>query len=428
MENTIDVIDLPYPRDFLPKQWEVLDAVEKYRYILYSGAYGAGKTLLLSHIIIQQCINYPRSLWFAGSQTVPMLRDTFVRTFLEELEMYQEKLRENKIHLFLEKSWKPSIMSFTFFNDSEVLFRSCDEPTKFKSLNLDGFAIDEPVDISEEVFKMLQGRLRASHTKHHMGVMAGNPSGFTNWVYRRFFEEKTDEYFVVHTTTYDNTYLQDDYIKSMESSYDDDYIKRYLKGEWGSFEGLVYKDFSYKKHVGDYRDTSVKYYIGGYDDGYRNPACLITLGIDADNKIYVVDEFYKNEKTSPEIAKSIDNLNKRFPYRRIYADPSAVQAIEAMKNVKLPVVDGNNKLEPGVAKLKGLFKHDWIFIDKNCKNLLKELESYRYEKDKFTRNFSEKPIAKDDHACDALRYGITEFNPYKTPTIMGAGHFAHQVL
>jgi len=418
-----DIVNISYPRVFLPVQKEVLDACKKYKYILYSGAYGAGKTILLAHVVIQNCIMHPRSLWFFGSQTVPMLRDTILRTFKEEVELYQDCINKAKLDIKLEKKFLPSIMTYKFFNDSEVLFRSCDEPSKFKSLNLEGFAIDEPVDIDEDVFLMLQGRLRGTHTKHHLGVLAGNPAGRTCWVYEKFFRRKKSEYFTVQTTTYDNIFLPPDYIPGLEQSYDEDYKRRYLYGKWGSFEGQIYKDFSYNKHVGDFNRQRYKYYIGGYDDGFRNPACFLTIGVSSDNELYIVDELYKSDMTSTEIVEEVHELDKRYSFTKIFADPSAQNWISVAREKKLPVRDANNDLNSGISKLKNFFRNDIIFIDKRCKNLVKELESYRYEKDRGSvrKNDSERPIKKDDHACDALRYAITEFNPFKKPTYLAAG-------
>ena len=47
-----------------------------------------------------------------------------------------------------------------------------------------------------------------------------------------------------------------------------------------------------------------------------------------------------------------------------------------------------------------------MLIDKNCVNLIREIESYRYEKNTYGRNYSERPVKKDDHAVDALRYAL----------------------
>jgi len=419
-----EIHSIPCPRKFLPKQKRVLDASGKHKYILYSGAFGAGKTFLICHFIIRECLKYPRSLWFFGSQTVPMLRDTILRTFLEEMDLYQRAFNDAGIEITLEKQFRSNTMSYKFYNDSEILFRSCDVPSKFKSLNLDGFALDEPVDISEEVFKMLQGRLRANHTPHHMGIMAGNPAGKTNWVYQRFFEHATDDYYVVQTSTYDNVFLPGDYIPSLESSYDSEYKKRYLKGEWGSFEGLIFSDFSYDKHVGNYKDRECKYHIAGYDDGYRNPACLLTLGIDNDNTVFVKDEVYVSGLTSTDLCEIIYEKNKEYNYQRIYSDPSAINIIELMRQKHLRVELADNDIDSGVAKMKSMFRNNLIYIDRSCVNLAKELESYRYNKDSDRKNKDEKPIKKDDHAVDSFRYGVSEFNPFRQASYCAAGKFS----
>lgn len=414
-------LNFEYPRKFLPVQRGVLNAVHKYKNVLYSGAFGAGKTFLLAHVIICECLTYPRSLWLVGSQTIPQLRDTVLRTFLEEMDLYQEQIQKSGVDLNLCKKWKPSTMTYTFFNDAEIIFRSCDDPSKFKSLNLDGAALDEPVDIDEQVFLMLQGRLRARHTKHRFIVMAGNPSGKTNWVYQKFFESNDPNYKVFQTTTYDNTFLPSDYIKNMEESYDEDYTKRYLKGEWGSFEGQIYKDFSYNKHVGNFRNKKVKYHVAGFDVGYRNPSCVLAVGIGSDNEIYIKKEFYKDKMTHVELANEVSMMDSKFNFHRIYVDPSALDAIETMKTKRLRVYLGNNDLDGGISKLKSMFRNDLIFIDSSCKNLIKEIESYRYGKDRFSKNLTEQPIKKNDHAVDALRYAVTEFNPFKKATFLSGG-------
>ena len=253
--------------------------------------------------------------------------------------------------------------------------------------------------------------------------MAGNPSGKANWVYRSFFENTDPNYYYVHTTTYDNKYLPEDYIKSMRESYDDDYARRYLEGEWGSFEGQVYKDFSMDKHVGQFRENKYKYYIGGYDDGYRNPACFLTIGIDGDNNVYVVDEFYETEKTTDSIIDYVEAMNKIYKYNAIFADPSAVHWIESAKLKRLRVKPANNDIDSGIAKCKAFFKQDIIHIDKRCQNLIKEVESYQYDFDRLSSNLTEKPIKKNDHAVDALRYAFTEFNPWHRKSLLLGGNW-----
>jgi len=461
-ENAEKIYDITSPRTYLQKQKEVLDAIERrhIKSVLYSGAYGAGKTLLECHVVIRQCLMYPKSVWLMGCQTIPMLRDTVLTTFMEELGEYQSTLRKAGMKIRLKKSWLSGEKKFTFYNNSVVLFRSFDDETKFKSLNLDGFAIDEPVDIDEGVFNMLIGRLRAKHSPCAHSILAGNPSGKTNWVYKNFFEEyktpplctecyskKTEfmgkfnslsrykctkcgyvfdsDYYAVETTTYDNKVnLPSDYIPNMERKYDRQYQERYLKGKWGSFEGQIYQDFDADIHTGDYSGMKFPRYRFGFDFGFRNPSCLLIGGITDTNKIYIVDEFYKNKCTSRELVTIIQEYNKQRSPEGIYVDPSAADIITQMMNVGLPVYNGDNDLDFGISKIKAYLRAKILFIDKNnCKNTIREFESYRYSSDKqlYKKNLTEIPIKKDDHAPDAARYLLTDYDAFREDVGLSVG-------
>ena len=65
-----------------------------------------------------------------------------------------------------------------------------------------------------------------------------------------------------------------------------------------------------------------------------------------------------------------------------------------------------------------------ITIDKSCKNTIIEIEGYRYARDMYNKNLTEKPVKKHDHSPDALRYGLTDFNPFKKKRSLGGGTFA----
>jgi len=336
---------------------------------------------------------------------------------MQEITLFDELNKQNKQGSFIKKVNETN-HELMFHNNSEILFRSCDKERRFAGMNLDGFAMDEPVDIDEDVFKILQSRLSGEHTDHHLGILATNPGGFDSWVYKYFFERRLSGYHVVETSTYDNVLLpnQREYILDCEQSFDSDYASRYLNGRWGSFEGLIYKDFNRESHVGDYLGLPLKDHVAGYDDGYRNPCCLLIGGFDADNRLFVLHEFYEKNLTSDEISKTIKPIYNKFELRKMFCDPSGLNAIETFKRTGMRALDADNKkigVNSGISKLKSLFKQNMIHIDHSCVNLIRQLQSYRYEKDKTTSNYTEEPVKKDDHAVDALRYLVSEYEPFK---------------
>jgi len=85
----------------------------------------------------------------------------------------------------------------------------------------------------------------------------------------------------------------------------------------------------------------------------------------------------------------------------------------------IPIIAGNNDVSAGILRLKGYLtgtviegrRYPKLFICRNCVNLIWEMKKYRWKKWahkqlNYERNSPEEPVKKDDHACDALRYGI----------------------
>jgi len=398
------MVDVPCSRVFLQKQKLILET--KKRFPFYSGAFGAGKTILGCHKVIRECLENPHSVWLCASQTYPQLRDTVLVTFLQELNLLQKAFDEADASVELIKDYNRTELKIMLYNGSVVMFRSCEDFSKFKSLNLDGFFLDEPADVSQDVFNMLQGRLRGRHTKHHYGVLCGNPANKNCWLYSLFFEHPpNDDYFVVTTSSYDNSFLPDGYVSSLEASYDEDWTRRYLKGEWFTMEGLIYNEFDRDVHVGDYGGRVFNEYRAGLDYGFRNPSCLLVVGVDSDDKFFVVCEFYKSGLTISDLAGQIKEAVGPFlgSFREICGDPSAPAVIEEVGRF-VRCVAGDNDVIAGISRVKALLRQHRLFIDRSCVNLIKELEGYHYEKDKGRGDVSELPVKKDDHAVDSLRY------------------------
>jgi hypothetical protein len=82
----------------------------------------------------------------------------------------------------------------------------------------------------------------------------------------------------------------------------------------------------------------------------------------------------------------------------------------------LPIILGNNDVSAGITRLKTRFLGNALigpelYISSSCDRLIWELRKYRWgkwahKKMQYDRNAKEEPVKKDDHACDALRYGV----------------------
>jgi len=398
-------------------------AVKKNRYVLYSGAVRAGKTLLAAHIAIRTCIENPNCQGFIGSLTTPQLTDVVFKVFQQELKFYQDLLDKNNISLQIAKmKFSKGDMKAIFYNGSVIYFKSCDDETKIRGYTLDFAILDEPIEIDETIFKQLMNRISGGHINNPFILLTTNPGSQLHWIYKYFFREATEEHYTVETTTYDNVLLPQykKYIKDLEQNLDEDWIRRFLNGKWGAYSGQIYKNFSLDRHTGTYANfNDVKYFVAGVDWGNRNPSCILVLGITKDKEVIVVKEWYRKGATTPQVAKKLQEYHKIYSFKKVYIDASQPDLILQTSDLQVPAEKSERKVEAGIAKIRGLFKQNKIHIDINCTNLIRELQAYRYEKDKLNKNPTETPVKQDDHAPDALRYGLTNYRGFRRDNLLG---------
>ena len=421
--NIDKTLNVQMPIEFLPKQLKVLSHTDTHRAVLYSGAFRSGKTLLLAHAAVMKCLENAGIKGMLLSQTNNQLKGVVFELVVEAIEMYQKELRAAGINLELAASITRSSgnMEITFYNGSKILFRPCrtrEEQRKLAGYTLDFFGLDEPVDMDEEVFNQLTGRISGTRNlKNTFGLLTTNPETEFHWLYFKFFIEKFKGYVAVETSTYDNELLPNysTYIEEKEQQYGEDWVNRYLKGHWGAFEGQIFKGFNPKRHVSDVVELPVKYHICGVDWGLRHAYVVLVAGVTNDNRLIIKEERYGNNKSTPEVAQIVKNLNKEYKFKKIYGDPSNPDLIMQMYNLGLPsgkrrdreiVSYAENDVQKSITKLQSFFKHDNILIDFECSHLRTELPAYKYKEG------TDKPIKQNDDAIDALRYLITDYDPF----------------
>lgn len=200
-----------------PKQTEFLKSEKRYK--LFSGGFGAGKTLALELTALDLLLKYPGNLGLMGRMTYQDLRDTVQKEMLQIIPKAWVK------------SYNKSERRLTLFNDSELLFKHLDKVSEqeIKSLNLGFFAIDQAEQVTEPVYLALKGRLRRQNCSNQ-GLMSSNPAN--TWLFREFKQEAKDENLLIETTTYENSKnLPPAYIADLEK-YPDSWRKQFVLGMW----------------------------------------------------------------------------------------------------------------------------------------------------------------------------------------------------
>ena len=122
-----------------------------------------------------------------------------------------------------------------------------------------------------------------------------------------------------------------------------------------------------------------------------------------ERSLYCAIEVYKSGMLLDEIEKKFREAH--FGWNYIMADSASPQMIMELENrglPMLPVTKYKDSIKHGLHWLRNL-RH--IYIDQiRCPNGFRELTLYEFEKLKGTDQFTERPVAGNDHYIDSLRY------------------------
>lgn len=405
----IDVADLYAP---LPSQNAFHTSQAKFR--AYIGGFGSGKTKSGCWEAIEQSMLFPGNLGIICRNTMPELRDTTMRSFFEECppELIRSHHQTNK-HVI-------------FHNGSEILFKSLDEPAKFKSLNLGWYFIDEASDTEEEAFLILNSRLRYLKVPPggHTGFITSNPSTVKHWLYQRFADNPTNEYELFRAPTSENPYLPKGYEDSLRAMFDENWVRRYLDGEFGFVaEGTpVYPEFKHSRHVRQVVYNPALPIIRGWDFGLHHPACVICQI--QDNRLYILQEISGDKELIEDFAarvRGICNTEYKAYMYQDYCDPAGNQksdktlktSVQILRSQGIYAISRPQHILDGVQLIRMMLHkiqkdgNPSLLIHPSCTNLIEGLMGgYHYPK-KYKGSGEDPKPEKDgnyDHSQDALRY------------------------
>jgi hypothetical protein len=224
--------------NFTPKQKLFLEFTKNYRYVLFGGAVGTGKSRALRWVILYWLL-YWGAKGFRGVQgglfckTYPELNDRHLKRVKVEFPEWLGTYYEQKHEFHLKPEYGGGIL----------MFRNLDEPEKYRSSEWAIIGIDELVQIPKETFDLLLERNRWAGIKNPKCIAVTNPIGeFSSWV-REFFVEKTSKDKRCKESAYlkaeigDNPYLPKSYYEELSKGMDEKMKKALLEGDWYAFEG-----------------------------------------------------------------------------------------------------------------------------------------------------------------------------------------------
>lgn len=271
--NESETVKFSELANFLPKQKEAQEASKRFKFVLYGGSLGSGKSYWLRWMMLYWLMKMYDKYDIKGiraglfCEDYPSLNDRHLSKVKYEFPAWLGTYNQQ----FHEFTLAPE------YGSGVIAFRNLDDPEKYLSVEFAIMGVDEINRNQITTFRELRKRLRWAGIKDVRFLAACNPIGeawVKNWWVKRLFppEEKEQYEFVfVPALPTDNPYLDESYYKSLESL-PDNQRKAFLEGNWDAFdEGIDEK--GYIRLVTD-RELQASLVVSGEHSGYR------ILGVD----------------------------------------------------------------------------------------------------------------------------------------------------
>lgn len=441
--SELDLTWRPRPHQVIP---DLPDAVN---IVLYGGR-GIGKTWNGCRWLLTMALTHPGSTWAAVAQTwgdaerILALGEGGLRWHIEgDPDNPDEVLRRPDLSVtLLGGKWEtafrsaPGRMVLRFANGSEIRFASADKPKSLRGGNYHGALADEVAFWDHEAWHMLRlaVRLKLPDGSPSRILAATTPNGM-NWFYEQFLDvaklPRPEVAFVGGAnggrllpdpppSTFDNPHTDPTWRRQLLDMYDGtDLGRQELYGEVLSLTGAVFKGLSLVKHTrAGFEDRggvwltpdSADDIIAGLDLGAENPSALVVCAR-KDDRWYVVAEAAAPCPDPQAVADLIDRHVKVWKPHTIWTDRNFPQTSNFLRKAGYAVKDVSKdpgSVLDGIRELQRQQSQETIVIDREaCPVLWKELTGYRWATaPDGTPLTPERPVKRDDHTVDALRYAM----------------------
>lgn len=411
----------------LPKQIEFHENPAKYRF--FGGGWGNGKTTAGCVEALALALEYPGSTGLIARKTRPELKATTQHSFFEGGNSgrpgdWAGCPRE------IISSFNKSEQLLTLVNGSTIHFWPLDDPAKLTNLNLGWFLIDQGEEVQEEMFQMLEGRLRQMGAPRK-GMVLFNPAGH-DWIWKRCVLRQFPDHKLVHAKTSDNPNLPPDYVDALMNM-PEAWRKRFMEGSFDVFEGQIWPEFDPDIHIINPIRTEPWYeLVETIDHGRRAPTAVLWAAFDEKGNCFIVDEHYEAGRLVGHHAETIHKRRETWgaPLWTVIDASAAQQDPNTGRSVMdeyydhgIVTIPSDRHVVARINRVAEWLRRDpmhphpvtnevseegWprLYICKNCVHLIEHIQQYQWKKQPVTREEDpkEQPLEKDDHDVDAMGY------------------------
>jgi phage terminase large subunit len=386
------------------------------------GGTSAGKTFGILPLLINKAASVPGLSISVVSESIPHLKKGAIKDF-------QKIMKTTK--RWHDSRYNKTDRVYTFANGSYIEFFSADSEGRVRGPRRDILYINEANNLLFDAYYQLA--IRTAQTVW----LDFNPSN-EFWAHTELLSDEDAAWL---TLTYaDNEALAPAIVKEIEknrtkafhdewltgealfaelnikSSYWANWWKVYGLGQLGSLEGVIFSNWSIIGGI----PAGAKLLGYGQDFGFTSDPAATVAVYSYDGKIVLHELIYKRGLINAELVREYKRVgvNPSFPIWADKAEPKSIKEISGY-GFRIDGADkGPDSVNFGIDLLQG---YDMLVTSEST-NLIAELRTYTWEKDRKTGKNTNAPKDANNHAIDAVRYLAVMLLTNYQPNYKGKGH------
>lgn len=416
---------MPYAHRFAPVPWQVDPWRSQVRTILLHGGAGSGKSILCAEKMHALMLRYPHSTGLVVRKFFSSLRNSVI-PLLDHTVIGPAAHHAKTDH------------RFEYANGSTLCYAGVSDEKQREALKsigkgdgVDFLWIEEANALSFDDYQVLMTRLRGKAAGWRQCLMSCNPDHENHWLNRKIIGADSPDIASTWISPYDNPYADRDYLATLEALTGVQ-RDRLLLGKWISAEGMVWP-YEPGVHLCDpfvipdhWRRIKV------VDFGWLTTTVQYQALDPSTGDVHVYRQLYRTQQLVSDIAvacKAIEAQrdSRAARYEAVVCDHDAEGRAQLERVWGCSTLPAHKAIREGLEAVTARFaarnaRRIWIHRgslahapdrqlakDGYPTELVDELLGYRFDSGVDKDGHPKKdgyPIKKNDHACDALRYGV----------------------
>jgi hypothetical protein len=385
-----------------------------------------GKSLMAARDLVPKLFLPEKRFWIVGPTY--SLGEKEFRVVWQDLIVKQKLGRDPRI----KKSYSPKQgdMYIEFTDRNTILeVKSADNTDTLVGDALDGVIMSEAAKHKKDTWDRY---IRpALSDKRGFADFPTTPEGF-NWYYDLWLlgrDNSLPDYDSWRFPSWKNTFVfpdgeNDSEIVLQKRTMTTESFNQEVAADFSSFVGQIYPEWDVNTHVqNQVFNPNWPNYIA-FDWGYTNPLAAVEFQISPWDTVHIWRLVYKSHTT---LEKHLNDMKNRvqpdgYHINMTFGDAADPEAVATVNEKFAPCIaspDAKTNWREGIDLVRSFLERQVdedeyggpiyapaLFVDPTLTDIIREFNNYRSPESATGKNVTEMGIKQDDHALDALRYGL----------------------